>query len=141
MAFSPFSGYLRQCLTTLSDSGLKETIEKKINTELILPYSPPVAASEGGSFYPVNLVTSYPSPSARKIRPIQARGLKNICEIFADYQLVINGDEKFLMIFLAQTGVNYTFAVPKKIVVGALTAEIQARQAIKSKFNIQNETP
>jgi len=29
IAFSPFSGYLRQLLTTLSDSGLNETIEKK----------------------------------------------------------------------------------------------------------------
>jgi len=45
------------------------------------------------------------------------------------------------MIFLAQSGGKYTFAVPKKIVVGARTAAIQAQKAIKSKFNIQNETP
>ncbi len=37
MGFLAFSGYLRQYLTTLSDSALNETIEKKINTELIIP--------------------------------------------------------------------------------------------------------
>ena len=50
MVFLPFLGYLRQYLTTLSDSGLNETIEKKINTELVSTFNLL-------TIYPINYLT------------------------------------------------------------------------------------